>query len=123
MPLPLLAALVAAALPGSPAAAQSDTAGAVAPALSVNYACAGGAVLKVAYINPAEGDSLAVVDWAGKLIPMRQGMSASGVRYIAFDEQQSYRWWSKGDGGFLNFMEADHEAEETPVLTDCKAIG
>lgn len=113
-----LAALLAASAAALPALAQE-----AAPALSVNYACAGGAVLKVAYINPAEGDSLAVVDWAGKLIPMRAGVSASGVRYIAFDEQQSYRWWSKGDGGFLNFMAADHEAEEEPVLEDCKAIG
>ncbi|MBP7242820.1 MliC family protein [Amaricoccus sp.] len=92
-------------------------------ALSINYACEGGAVMKVAYINPEQGDSLAVVDWAGKLIPMRQGVSASGARYIAFDEQQSYRWWTKGDEGFLVFMVADHEATEEPVLSGCKAIG
>ncbi|MBP7001148.1 MliC family protein [Amaricoccus sp.] len=116
LPAALLAAplLASAALP---AAAQDAP-----PALSINYACEGGAELQVAYINPASGPSLAVVGWAGRLIPMRQGPSASGVRYIAFDEQRSYRWWSKGDEGFLVFMAADHEATEEPVLSDCRAI-
>ena len=80
-------------------------------------------MLQAAYINPETGPSLAVVGWAGKLIPMQAGPTGSGVRYIAFDEQASYRWWSKGDEGTLLFLAADHTAEEEVVLGGCKQVG
>lgn len=92
------------------------------PALSATYVCDGGAVLQVAYINPAAGPSLAVVAWAGELIPMQAGPTGSGVRYIAFDEQASYRWHSKGDTGVLLFLAADHTAQEEVVLAGCASV-
>ncbi len=111
----LAAALLALALP---VAAQDAP-----PALSATYLCDGGAVLQVAYVNPATGPSLAVVGWAGKLIPMQAGPTGSGVRYIAFDEQESYRWHSKGAAGTLLFLAADHTAEEEVVLSNCAEVG
>lgn len=114
MRLPLVAALCLAA---APTLAQDAL-----PALSATYVCDGGAVLQVAYINPQTGPSLAVVAWAGKLIPMQAGPTGSGVRYIAFDEQASYRWHTKGDEGILLFMLADHTAREDVVLGGCKQV-
>ncbi len=110
----LLAALCFAA---APALAQDAP-----PALSATYVCDGGAVLQAAYINPETGPSLAVVGWAGMLIPMRAGPTGSGVRYIAFDEQASYRWHTKGDEGVLLFLLADHTAEEEVVLDGCRQV-
>ena len=107
--------LLAACLAAAPAFAQDAP-----PALSATYLCDGGAVLQAAYINPETGPGLAVVAWAGKLIPMQIGPSGSGARYIAFDEQASYRWWTKGDDATLLFMAADHTAEEQVVLGGCR---
>lgn len=91
-------------------------------ALSASYVCDGGAVLQVAYINPETGPSLAVVAWAGRLIPMRAGPTGSGVRYIAFDEQDSYRWRTRGDDGVLLFLAADHTATEEVILSGCSRV-
>ncbi|PJN94215.1 hypothetical protein CNY89_15840 [Amaricoccus sp. HAR-UPW-R2A-40] len=113
--IPLLAALLGLA---APAAAQDAP-----PGFSVTYLCEGNAVLQVAYLNPAGGPSLAVVEWAGKLIPMQAGPTGSGVRYIAFDEQQSFRWHTKGPEGTLLFLAADHTAQEEVVLGDCRQVG
>lgn len=93
------------------------------PATSAAYLCAGGAVLRVAYINPSQRESFAVVDWAGRLIPMRQLPAGSGARYVAFDEQDGHRWHSKGEEGFLARLAPDHTATEEMVLTDCRRIG
>lgn len=92
------------------------------PGFSVTYLCAGNAVLQVAYLSET-GPSLAVANWAGKLIPMQAGPTGSGVRYIAFDEQQSFRWHTKGPEGTLLFLAADHTAQEEVVLGDCREIG
>lgn len=54
---------------------------------------------------------------------MRAGPTGSGVRYIAYDEQESYRWHAKGDAGTLLFLAADHTAEEQAILSDCMRIG
>lgn len=110
--------LAAAQTLAQPAAAQD-----VLPGFSANYACPGNVVLQVAYVNPGSGESLAVVGWAGKLIPMQQGPSGSGVRYIAFDEQESYRWFTQGQEGMLLFLAPDHTAEEETVLAGCQQIG
>lgn len=112
---PILAALLALA---GPAAAQDAPRG-----LAVTYLCAGGAVLQVAYLNPGAGPSLAVANWGGKLIPMQAGPTGSGVRYIAFDEQASYRWHAKGAEGTLLFLAADHTAREEVVLGGCREMG
>ena len=119
---PMTTSRIAAACAAACAAAAPAFGQDVAPALSATYVCDGAAVLQVAYLNPAEGPSLAVVAWAGELIPMQAGPTGSGVRYIAFDEQASFRWHSKGTEGTLLFLAADHTAEEEVVLAGCQQV-
>jgi membrane-bound inhibitor of C-type lysozyme len=88
---------------------------------SRTYLCAGGAVLRVAYLNPAEGERFAVVDWAGALVPMRAVRTGSGAFYVDFDEQRGLRWRTKGEEGFLARLAADHTAREETLLGDCRA--
>ena len=85
---------------------------------SLQYACAGGAHLAVAYINPPGGDSYAVVGWDGRVIPMKAGPTGSGVRYLSLDDTNLV-WHTKGDGGFL----AHDDAAMTMILADCAAGG
>lgn len=110
-------ALAALALLGHAAASQSLS------GRSVAYLCEGGAVLRVAYVNVAEGESFAVIDWAGRLIPMRLVPAASGARYAALDAQDGYRWHTKGDEGFLTRLAADSMAPEAFALHGCRALG
>jgi membrane-bound inhibitor of C-type lysozyme len=112
-----LAALPLALALAAPAGAQDAPA-----ALSAAYLCDGGAVLPVAYVNPETGPSLAVIAWAGRLIPLRAGPTGSGVRYVAFDAAEGFVWHTKGDSGTL-FRDggADPAAQET-VLQDCRRI-
>ena len=78
-----------------PAAAQD------APeALVQHYGCAGGEHLAAAYINPAGGESYAVVVWDGQMIPMKAGLTGSGVRYVSIDEPKLV-WHTKGNEGYL----------------------
>ena len=54
-------------------------------ASSVHYACAGGAHLAAAYLNPPGGASYAVVVFDGRMTPMKAGPTGSGVRYVSLD--------------------------------------
>ncbi len=90
-------------------------------ALSINYACAGGAVLEVAYLNPAGSATLAVVGWGGRLVPMQEGPAASGARYVAVDAASGLVWHSKGNEGTL-FHEAAG-GDDSTLLSDCVAVG
>jgi hypothetical protein len=110
------AALLAAAQ--APAHAQANA----LPGYARTYLCAAGAVLRVAYLNPEGSPGLAVVDWAGRLIPMRAMPAASGVWYVAFDEQDGHRWRTRGDEGFLARLAPDHTATESVVLEGCRAV-
>lgn len=101
----------------APAAAQDAP-----PGLSINYACTGGAVLQVAYINVDPDRSFAVLGWAGRLIPMQAGPTGSGVRYVALDGPAGYVWHSKGSSGTLLITAADPAAEEQTVLSDCEEV-
>jgi membrane-bound inhibitor of C-type lysozyme len=109
-------ALAALALLGDAAASQSLS------GRSVTYLCEGGAVLRVAYVNVAEGESFAVVDWAGRLIPMRLVPAASGARYAALDARDGYRWHTKGEEGFLTRLAAGRMDAEEIVLRECRAL-
>lgn len=115
---PFLAPALALAFAAAAASADEP----VPPALWANYGCAGGGVLQVAYFNVDPQTSLAAIAWAGKVVPMRAGPTGSGVRYIAYDEQESYRWHVKGDTGALLFQAADHDAEEQAILSECARI-
>lgn len=92
----------------------------VAPVTKVTYICDRNVELPVIYINGLKNDeSMAVIFTEGKLVPMRIWPAASGARYIALDEQDSYRWHTKGDEGVLSFLEADDSAKEQTVLDNC----
>jgi membrane-bound inhibitor of C-type lysozyme len=114
---PDCAALLALAASAAPALAQE-----VRPGFAATYVCDGGAVLQVAYINPATGPSLAVASWAGTLIPMQAGPTGSGVRYHAFDPEQGYVWHTKGDEGAL-LRASGIGAPEDIVLGNCVRAG
>lgn len=84
------------------------------------YRCEGGAEVQAAYLNIENGASFATLYYKGQLIPMHIARAGSGALYIADDEQNSYRWHTKGDTGVLSFLEADHTAKEQTLLKDCK---
>lgn len=87
---------------------------------SVTYTCERGVALPVVFINPADGPSLAVLSAEGKLVPMRSRPAGSGARYIALDEQDSYRLYTKGDTAILSHLAADHTVREETLLSDCR---
>ena len=87
--------------------------------IDVVYACERSVDVPVTYINGDGYESMAVINVEGRQVPMVQGTSASGAKYIGLDEQISYRWWTKGDEGMLLFLEADHTAEEEILLRYC----
>lgn len=109
----MLPRLAAAALLAAPALAQE-----VPEGFAMRYLCDGGAVLQVAYLNPAEGPSLAVVDWQGRLVPMEAGPTGSGVRYVAY--AGGLIWHGKGLEGVLLQSEG---SDETVVLGGCREAG
>lgn len=103
-------ALVAAAAAAAPALAET-----VPEGMTVSYACDGGGRLEIAYVNPADStESFAVVLHDGALVPMKAGISGSGVRYVSIGEPKLV-WHTKGNMGFL----AHDDAEETMILRDC----
>lgn len=92
------------------------------PLTKVSYLCQRNVELNVVYINGLKNDdSAAVLSTEGKLVPMRLAPSGSGALYVAMDEQDSYRWFTKGNEGTLTFLEADDSAKEMTVLENCVA--
>ncbi|GGY16683.1 MliC family protein [Paludibacterium paludis] len=66
--------------------------------LTVRYACAGGVSLTATYPDPDRARRPPVkLAWKGRTWLLKEGMSASGVRYVS----RSLVWWTKGDSGFL----------------------
>lgn len=90
-----------------------------APLASVTYVCDGGAVLRAAYLQPAQGDGFAVIDWQGRLIPMAAIRVASGAGYA--DADGSLVWRTRGDEGFLVAADPEQAGGETVVLANCVA--
>lgn len=102
-------------------AMSAGTAAAQTAVDTVTYRCDRGVMLPVSFVNPPGEPGLAVMVAEGKLIAMRSLATGSGVRYVAFDEQDSYRLYTKGDEAFVAWMAADHTAEETVILSGCIA--
>ena len=86
------------------------------------YACERGVRVPVTYVTADAGGSAAIVQVEGRQVAMRRAIGASGARYVSLDEQQGYRWWSRGDGGMLLYLAADHTADEETLLRDCREI-
>ena len=119
MKAPPCAALLAGLLAAGAASPQED------PPLAVSrtYVCADGAVLRVAYLNPPKGPRMAVVDWAGRLVPMRPLRSASGAAYADIDERRGLRWRTKGDEGFLAYQAPGASPGDITLLEGCAVAG
>lgn len=94
---------------------------AAAPSLGVTYLCEGGAVLRVAYVNAEAGESFVVIDWGGRLVPLRQVPAASGARYGADDPESGLVWHSRGEDGMLAHR-APEDASESVLLSDCRRV-
>lgn len=117
IPALLTAGVLFTALTGA-ASAQDNNA--IPAVVKVTYICERNIELPVVYINNLKNDeSMAVIMVDGKMVPMRNWKSASGARYLALDEQDSYRWHTKGDKGVLSYLEADDMAKEQFLLSDC----
>ncbi|MGZ0783716.1 MliC family protein [Pseudomonas saponiphila] len=123
-----LAMLCAAALAsGLPLLVEAAQAQSPAPEPSyqsqvARYQCEGNVRIEAAYLNIDNGSSFATLHYKDQLIPMHIARSGSGALYIADDEQNSFRWHTKGKQGVLSFLEADHTAEEETLLKDCQEI-
>lgn len=118
----LAALLSACAAPSAPPMAVGEIPGLTWTSHTVVYQCQPGTKLQVAYLNMKTGESFASLHFNGNTVLLQSRELASGVRYIALDEQNSLRWNTKGDAGFLTFMAADHTAKEQTLLSDCKAV-
>lgn len=100
-----------------------------APALSdtgvrqSTYRCERGVALPVSFVNPAGEAGLAVMVVEGKLVTLRAQPGGSGVRYVALDEQDGYRLYTKGDEAFVAWIAADHTAREVTILAGCRRAG
>ena len=102
---------------------SATTAFAETGVIEMSYLCDRNVALHVSFINPTDGPGLAVMHVEGKLVTLRSLPTGSGVRYVAFDEQDSYRLYTKGDEAFVAWMAADHTASEVTVLDGCRAGG
>lgn len=105
-------------------AAMAGAGHAAAPSVATVYLCDGGALLRVAYLNAGSGESFAVVDWGGRLIPMEIAPAASGARYVAVDPEDGHSWHSRGEEGMLAHRSAvDDPDSETVLLAGCQRVG
>ena len=120
LPWVLTSVLTGCALP-PPAPAPGAVQATLFSSQTVRYRCAGGTEIEVAYLNLNNGGSFAALHHGGRTALLQSRPAASGVRYIALDEQHSLRWHTQGMDGTLRFLAADHTAREQTLLADCKA--
>lgn len=106
----------------APPASQGAIQGPGYSSETVRYRCEGGAELEVAYLELGHGEVFAALHHQGRTALLKSRPAASGVRYIALDEQHSLRWNTKGEEGFLSFLAADHTAQERVLLANCKSL-
>jgi len=88
----------------------------------VIYTCESDFELPVSYLTLESGEQFAAIYYQGNLSMMRKWPAASGVRYISIDEQNSFRWHTKGGEGILTWLAADHTAEVKTLLRGCKVV-
>ncbi|MDO5621748.1 MAG: MliC family protein [Paracoccus sp. (in: a-proteobacteria)] len=105
-PLILTAALLA-----TPALAADELA-------ALNYSCDDNKVLRAVYVNTATGNSYAIIQDMGEMIPMRLVTSASGARYEAISTDYSYQLDSKGMEATVH---ATTDGQEQVVYANCTA--
>lgn len=107
--LALAASLAAVAAPALAAEKADDI-------QRVRYACDGGQVLEIVFLNTAGGNSHAIVLLDGKMIPMGIAMSGSGARYLSLDPQPGRQLWTARDGADLVALDG---RAQTSLRTNC----
>lgn len=83
------------------------------------YACPDDVSFEVVTLNTAEGNSYAVIEHDGHLVPMQQAISGSGVRWLPVDPDTELELWehqgtislNAGNGGEPILQECPVEAE------------
>jgi len=82
------------------------------------YVCQRGVEVPVTYVYGTD-PAMAFLLAEGKLVALRQVPSASGSFFASFDEQDGYRWRTRGSEAFLAWLAADHTASEVVLLEGC----
>lgn len=100
----------------NPALAQSISRDSV---LRTDYICERGVVVPVTYIHAGEEPAFAVLDAEGKMVALQWHDALK--KYVAMDEQDSYRWAEKDGQAVLTHLEADDSAKEVTILAACRA--
>lgn len=108
--------LALSALASSPALAQTISRDSV---IRTDYVCERGGVVPVTYIHAGEEPAFAVIDVEGKMVALQWHNALR--KYVAMDEQDSYRWAEKDGRAILTHLEADDSAKEITLLSACRA--
>lgn len=108
--------LALSALASSPALAQTISRDSV---IRTDYICERGVVVPVTYIHAGEEPAFAVIDVEGKMVALQWHNALR--KYVAMDEQDSYRWAEKDGRAILTHLEADDSAKEITLLSACRA--
>ncbi|TCQ82013.1 hypothetical protein EDF68_101396 [Ochrobactrum sp. BH3] len=104
------------ALTASPGLAQAISRDSV---IRIDYVCERGVVVPVTYIHAGEEPAFAVLDAESKMVALQWHDALK--KYVAMDEQDSYRWAEKDGLGILSHLEADDSAKEVTILSSCRA--
>lgn len=91
----------------------------VNPIERVDYICERGIVVPATYIRNGSGPGFAVIDAEGKMIALQWHDNLK--KYVAVDEQDSYRWSDNDGQAVLSHLEADHTAKEVTLLSACRS--
>lgn len=103
-------------LASSPALAQTINRDSV---IRADYICERGVVVPVTYIHAGEEPAFAVINAEGKMVALQWHDALR--KYVAMDEQDSYRWAEKDGQAILTHLEADDSAKEITLLSACRA--
>lgn len=80
---------------------------------SANYACADNKIMRVVFVNGADGSNFAILQQMDEMIPLKQKISASGAIYKALGPDYTYTLLTKGKQAFLE------DDKEERILSDC----
>lgn len=86
---------------------------------SVEYRCVRDVTVLATYLNTPE-ESFAVIFVEGRQVALRNVLSASGAKYAQAKDDAGYVWWTKGQNGFLLWVDPATGAEDM-LLNECKA--
>lgn len=103
-------------LASSPALAQTINRDSI---IRADYICERGVVVPVTYIHAGEEPAFAVINAEGKMVALQWHDALR--KYVAMDEQDSYRWAEKDGQAILTHLEADDSAKEITLLSACRA--